>query len=163
MPVNSQPYGYIVPAVAQYNPASPVAPSSTAAYKMQGLGMVITPVTPSPKILANISTTLIVTATTVSIGINLQLWYGPVMSGIAVPVNGGAIPATAFQLGTTMTWENGVTLTTAASLMMPVDITGIAMSLVPNQQYWFDIAAESITTASACQLTQINGILQEIG
>lgn len=159
----SGPYGYIIPAGAVYQPANPVAPASTSAYKMQGLGMVLTPITPSPKILADISAVLAVNATTVGIGINLQLWYGPVISGVAPPANGAAIPTTAIQLGSTCTYETGTTLTTAADQLFPLDICGLAMSLTPGQQYWFDIAAESITTASACQLTQVNGVLVEIG
>lgn len=160
---NTAGFGYIIPAGAVYTPSNPVAPASTSAYKMQGLGMVLTPLTPSPKILIDISTSLTVNATTVGIGINLQLWYGPVMSGIAVPANGGAIPTTAIQLGSTCTYETGVTLTTAADQIFPLDICGMAIGLTPGQQYWFDLAAESITTASACALTSINGVLVEIG
>ena len=160
---NTAGYGYIIPAGATYVPANPTAPSSTSAYKMQGLGMLLTPLTPSGKILCNISATLTVNATTVGVGINMQMWYGPVQSGVAVPANGAAIPTSALQLGTTSTYETGVTLTTAADQFFPIDLMGLAIGLTPGQQYWFDIAAESITTASACALTQINGVLVEIG
>lgn len=160
---NAAGYGYIIPAAAVYTPASPVAPASTSAYKMQGLSMLLTPLTPSPKILANITATLVSTATTVGIGINMQLWYGPVISGVAPPANAAAIPTGAMQLGTTCTYETGNTLTTAADQFVPIDLCGLAIGLTPGQQYWFDIAAESITTASACQLTQVNGVLVEIG
>lgn len=157
------PFGYVIPSSAAYQPSNPTAPASTSAYKMQGLSMLITPVTPTGKIICNIGSTLIATATTVGVGINLQMWYGPVVSGVAPPANAAAIPAGAVQLGPTTTYETGVTLTTAADLFFPIDLMGLATGLTPNQQYWFDIAAESITTASAVQLTQINGILYELG
>ena len=160
---NTAGYGYIIPSSATYSPANPTAPASTSAYKMQGLSMLITPATPSGKIFANINATLAVNATTVGIGINLQLWYGPVISGVAPPANAAAIPAGAAQLGPTTTYETGVTLTTAADSMIPIDLMGLAVGLTPGQQYWFDLAAESITTASACQLTQVSGVLVEIG
>ena len=125
--------------------------------------LILQQVTPTGKIICNIGSTLIATATTVGVGINLQMWYGPVVSGVAPPANAAAIPAGAVQLGPTTTYETGVTLTTAADLFFPIDLMGLATGLTPNQQYWFDIAAESITTASAVQLTQINGILYELG
>jgi hypothetical protein len=130
---------------------------------MQGLSMLITPAAPTGKIICNIGATLAVNATTVGIGINLQLWFGPVVSGIAPPANAAAIPAGALQLGPTTSYETGVTLTTAADQLFPIDLMGLATGLTPGQQYWFDIAAESITTASACQLTQVNGVLFEMG
>lgn len=158
------PYGYIKPAAAQYTTqVNPVAPASTSAYKMQGLGYLITPVTPSGQIRVDISANAIVNATTVGIGINLQLWYGPMVAGVAAPANASAIPASAVQVGGTTTYETGVTLTTAADSIIPMDIDGIALGLTPGQQYWFDLAAESITTASAMQLTGVNGCLYEIG
>lgn len=157
------PYGYVAPSTAVYSPTSPTAPASTSLYKMQGLSMLITPVTPSGKLICNIGGTLVATATTVGIGINLQIWYGPVIAGVAPPANGAAIPSGAVQLGPTTTYETGVTLTTAADLFFPLDLIGLATGLSPGQQYWFDLAAESITTASACQLTQVNGVLFEVG
>lgn len=160
---SNAPFGYIVPAGAMYTPANPTAPASTAAYKMQGLSMLLTPMTPSPKILVNISATAVFTQATVGTGINLQLWYGPVVSGVAPPANAAAIPNSAIQLGGTVTMETGNTLTTYADSFNPVDMMGLAVGLTPGQQYWFDIAAESITTASACQLTQITGVLAELG
>lgn len=157
------PFGYVIPSSAIYSPANPTAPASTAAYKMQGLSMLITPVTPTGKIVCNIGATLITTAVTVSHGINLQLWYGPVISGVSPPANAAAIPTGALQLGVTSTYETGVTLTTAASLMMPIDLMGLATGLTPGQQYWFDLAAESVGTASEYSLSQINGVLFELG
>lgn len=158
------PYGYIRPAAAQFiTQVDPTAPASTSAYKMQGLGYLLTPVTPSGQIRIEISANLKVNATTVGIGINLQLWYGPMVNGVAAPANAAAIPASATQIGGTTTYETGITLTTAADSIIPIDVDGIALGLITGQQYWFDIAAESITTASAMQLTGVNGCLYEIG
>lgn len=158
------PFGYIRPAAAQYTAGTnPVAPASTSSYKMQGLGFLITPMTPSGQVRCHISANLIVTQTTVFTGINMQLWYGPMVAGVAAPANGAAIPTSAIQVGGTTSWSTGVTLTTAADLNQPVDVDGIATALLTGQQYWFDIAAESITTASACQLTSVSASLYEIG
>lgn len=156
------PYGYIIPSSAAYQPANPTAPASTSAYKMQGLSMLITPMTPSGKVVCNIGATLLTTATTNGHGINLQLWYGPVISGVSPPANAGNIPTGAVQLGPTTTFETGVTLTTAANFQLPIDLMGLATGLTPGQQYWFDIAAESVGTASEYSLSQINGVLFEL-
>jgi hypothetical protein len=59
------------------------------------------------------------TTTTVGDGIILQLYYGPVVSGTAPPANSNAAPASAVQIGATMEWATGVTLTTAASSFIP--------------------------------------------
>ena len=157
------PFGYIVPSKAVYTPAAPTAPASTSAYKMQGLAMLLTPLTPAPAILVNISAAIIATTGTAGTGINMQLWYGPVTSGVAPPANAAAIPNSATQLGTTSTFELATAATTVADLFMPVDLMGIAMNLTPGQQYWFDLACESIGTASGMGLSQINGVLAEIG
>lgn len=157
------PYGYIAPAVAVYTPANPTAPASTSAYKMQGLGSLLTPVTPAANVLVQIYATLTDSATTVGEGINLQLWYGPMVNGVAAPANAADIPASGVQLGTTLSWETGVTLTTAADSLIPVTLVGLAKALAPGQQYWFDIAAESITTASDVALTNVTVVLTEIG
>jgi hypothetical protein len=154
--------GYVPPALAETSPANPTAPASTAAYKMQGLGALITPATFNPNILALIQATINAAATTVGNGINLQLWYGPMVAGVAAPANGAAIPAAAVQLGTTKTFATGVTLTTAADLFSPVMIAGIAKGLVQGQQYWFDIAAESVTTISDNALINVDVILVEV-
>lgn len=163
MPQTQPPYGYVIPSSAIYTPANPTAPASTSAYKMQGLSMLLTPVTPTGKVVVNIGATLTVNATTVGIGVNLQMWYGPVISGVAPPANAAAIPSGAVQIGPTTSYASGVTLTTAADSFIPVDLMGLVTGLTPGQQYWFDIAAESIITASACALTQINGVLFEMG
>jgi len=163
MASGSQPYGYITPQTADTSPANPTAPASTSAYKMQGLGALITPSTPSGSVLAIISGTLTDSATTVGEGINLQLYYGPIVSGTAPPANAAAIPASAVALGPPMTWASGVTLTTAADLFQPFCLHGMAKGLSPNQQYWFDVAAESVIGASIVAITNAHVTLAEIG
>ncbi len=138
------PYGYITPSVADTSPANPTAPASTSAYKMQGLGALITPSTPAGNILCIISGTLTDGATTVGEGINLQLYYGPMVNGVAAPANAAAIPAAGVSASPVMTWATGVTLTTAADSFAPFTIHGVVKGLIPGQQYWFDLAAESV-------------------
>ena|SRR5579862_7967858 len=134
MPNSQPPYGYIAPQCVDTLPANPTAPASTSAYKMQGLAALITPSTPVANVLALISGTLTDGATTVGEGINLQLWYGPVISGVSPPANAAAIPNNAVQIGPTMTWATGVTLTTAADLFQPFCLHGVAKGLTPGQQ-----------------------------
>lgn len=157
------PFGYTTPSIAETAPANPTAPASTAAYKMQGLGGLITPNTPVGNILAIIQGTLTDAATTVGEGINYQLWYGPVNPGGAAPANAAAIPAGAVQLGSTQSWATGVTLTTAADSFIPFAIAGVVKGLTPGQQYWFDLAAESVIGASQVAIINPNVILVEIG
>lgn len=156
------PYGYVPPSTSANTPANPTAPASTSAYAMQGLAQLITPSSPGANVLAMFIATLTDTATTVGNGVNMQIWYAPVIAGVAPPANGAAIPAGATQLGNTTTWESGNTLTTAADSKIPVTLAGLAKALTSGQQYWFDIAAESVTTASNVALTNITAILTEI-
>lgn len=157
------PFNYTIPAVADTSPANPTAPASTSAYKMQGLGALITPVTPAGFVLCLISGTLTDGATTVGEGINLQLYYGQMVSGVAAPANAAAAPANAVALGPVMTWATGVTLTTAANLFQPFCLHGVATGLTPGQQYWFDVAAESVVGASQVAITKPHITLVEIG
>lgn len=153
---------YVPPALAETSPANPTAPASTSAYKMQGLGALITPATGAPNVLAIIQGVINASATTVGNGVNLQLWYGPMVAGVAAPANGAAIPAAGIQLGTTKTWATGVTLTTAADSFIPFSIAGLAKGLVQGQQYWFDLAAESVTTISDNAIINADVLLTEI-
>lgn len=163
MPSSSPPYGYIMPATADTSPANPTAPASTSLYKMQGLAALITPTTPAGNILCIISAVLTDSATTVGEGINLQLYYGPIVSGTAPPANTNSPPNNAVALGPIMSWATGVTLTTQADLLQPIVVHGVAKGLSPGQQYWFDVAAESITTASDVAMTNCHVTLVEIG
>src|SRR5579863_104061 len=163
MPSSQPPYGYIAPQVVDTSPANQTAPASTSAFKMQGLAALITPSTPVANVLAMVSGVLTDSATTVGNGISLQLYYGPVVSGTAPPANAAAIPTNAVALGPVMEWATGVTLTTAADLFQPFCLHGVAKGLTPGQQYWFDIAAESVTTASNVAVTNAHVTLVEIG
>lgn len=156
------PSTYYAPSITTGTPANQTAPASTSVYKMQGLGQLITPSTPTANILALLQGTVSATATTVGNGINLQLYYGPVVSGVAIPVNAGAIPANAISLGNPVAFATGVTLTTAADLFAPVMMHGVAKGLTPGQQYWFDVAAESVITASQNALVNVTFSLLEI-
>lgn len=163
MPSSQPPYGYISPATVDTSPANPTAPASTSAFAMQGLAALITPSTPVANILALISGTLTDAATTVGEGIALQLYYGPVVSGVAPPANAAAVPNNAVAVGPIQKWATGVTLTTAANLFQPFCVHGVAKGLTPGQQYWFDVAAESIVGASQVAITNPHVTLVEIG
>lgn len=149
-------------AIANAQPTNPTAPASTSAFKLQGLAALITPQTPQANILALISATLTDSATTVGEGINVQIAYGPVVSGVAPPANGAALPAGAVLLGPVRAFATGVTLTTAADLFNPITLHGVAKGLTPGQQYWFDVYAESIIGASVVALTNVQVDLVEI-
>jgi hypothetical protein len=163
MPTVEPPYGYITPSVAGTTVAAPTAPSSTSVFAMQGLAAILIPGTPSGNVLAIISGTLTSTTTTVSDGIILQMYYGPVISGTAPSANAAAAPASAVAIGNTLEWATGVTLTTAASNFIPFCIHAVARSLVPGSQYWFDLAAKSVNAASHVAITNAAISLVEIG
>src|SRR5215471_15680448 len=113
------PFGYYPPATADSSPASPTAPASTSAFAMQGLGALITPTTPAGNVLAIISGVLVNNAVTVGIGMQIQLYYGPMVAGVAAPANAASVPAAAVKIGPIQEWATGVTLTTAADLFQP--------------------------------------------
>ena len=85
------------------------------------------------------------------------------VNGVAAPANAAAIPAAAVAMSPVMAWASGVTLTTAADLFQPFCIHGIVKGLTPGQQYWFDIAAESIIGASVVAVINPHITLAEIG
>lgn len=153
---------YIPPATASYTPANPTPPASTSAYKMQGLGSLITPATAAGNVLVIVQATLTDAAVTVGEGINLQLYYGPMVAGVAAPANAAAIPGAAVAIGNPLSWATGVTLTTAADSLIPITLVGVAKGLVQGQQYWFDVAAESVIGASQVGLTNVTVTLVEI-
>ena len=158
------PAGYTPPATVQANvPVAPTAPASTSAYKMQGLGALITPQYPAGQVLAIFQATATDSGTTVGEGILLQAYYGPMSAGTAVPANAAAVPGSAVALGPLVEWATGVTLTTAADLFQPIYVIAVAKGLIPGQQYWFDLAAESVITASVVALTNVSVTLVEIG
>jgi len=151
-----------LPAYAVTQPANPVAPASTSAFKMQGLGGLITPAVSGiirvryDFVLVNSGTT------TVGIGIALQGYYQAVQNGVAIPANAGSIPSGAQSIGPQYKWATGVTLTTAADLFEAGSMETLVGGLTVGQQYWFDLAAESVVTASIISLTNVQVLLQEV-
>jgi hypothetical protein len=85
------------------------------------------------------------------------------VSGVAAPANAAALPAAGQTIGAITSVSNGVVLTTLADNLQPVDLMSLAKGLTPGQQYWFDLYAESLTTASDCFLTNVTVTLVEIG
>lgn len=156
------PATYFASSTSAINPSNPTAPASTSLYKMQGLAQLITPSTPTANVFCAIYATLTDGATTVGEGVNLNMYYGPTQSGVAAPANAAAVPSGATQLGNTLSWGTGVTLTTAALSLIPITMFGLARGLTPGQEYWFDLAAESITGASQVALTNIHCVLFEV-
>lgn len=153
--------GYQAGAIALAQPAGPTAPASTSAYKMQGLAATFTP-NVSGNVVAIFTATVNASATTVGNGINLQPYVGQIVGSNVAPANAAAIPGNANQIGNTVTFATGVTLTTAADLFQPITVIGLAKALIPGQQYWFDLAAESVTTASDNALVNVTVILFEV-
>lgn len=150
-----------MPASFQGASQSPVAPASTSAFAMQGFGAVITPVW-SGRVFAILQATLNAAAVTVGIGIALQGYYGPTVSGTALPANTGTIPANAIAFGPATKYATGVTLTTYTDSFENITVSGLVLGLTIGQQYWFDVAAESIVTASDCQLINAQFTLIEL-
>ena len=146
---------------AIFNPASPTAPASTAAYKMQGLAAQAI-AQKSGNFLFLVTAVITAAATTVGNGINVIPYCGLIQGSNVAPTNTAAVPSNAIQLGSVQSWATGVTLTTFADSLIPITVVGLAQQLQFGQQYWFDLAAESITTASDNQLTQISVILIEV-
>jgi hypothetical protein len=157
------PFGYYPPATADTSPAAQTAAASTSSFAMQGLAALITPITPTANVLCIISGYYNAGAITVGNGCALQLYYGPISSGTAAPANAAAVPASAVAVGPVMKYATGVTLTTAADAFSPVVVHGVVKGLIPGQQYWFDVAAESINAASQNQLLAPHVTLCEIG
>lgn len=156
------PAPYWAPSIAQSQPTNPTAPASTTLYKMQGLAQLITPTTPTGNVLFLLQATLTDGATTVGEGINLKMYYGAQQSGVAAPANAASVPNGATQLGGILTWATGVTLTTAANSLAPITMFGMAQGLTPGQQYWFDVAAESVVGASQVALTNVYCVVTEL-
>lgn len=157
---------YVPPSVSMttLTGGSLTAPASTTTYKMQGFGALLTPALPPGNVLVNIDATAVwVTSGAVGVGIALQAYYGPMVNGIAAPANAAAIPAAGVALGNITSTQNGVVLTTIGDNLIPISVSVLAKGLAQGQQYWFDLAALSLTTASDCFLQNITVTLVEIG
>lgn len=152
---------FVAPSYYQNYPANPTAPASTSAYKMQGLAGVIVP-NVSGIVVAEFSGTVNwVTSGAVGVGISLQGYYG-LVGGVALPVNTGNIPGNAQKWGPLTNVSNGVVLTTIGDNLIPVTLSAVVGGLIVGQEYWFDLAAESLTTASDSFLTNVGVTLFEL-
>jgi hypothetical protein len=152
---------YVAPATYSAQPANN-ATALGATYALQGWAALITPQLPNGKILAMIQTVLTTSVTTAGDGAILQMYYGAITSGVAPPAANAAVPANAIAIGPVVTWENPTTITTAADLMAPVDMSGFVTGLTPGSQYWFDVAVKYVG-ATGYLLTANSIILCEIG
>lgn len=126
----------------QAQPANPTAPASTAAYKMQGLSGTITPKKSGTVDFSICGTIIAPAGTTVDNGIAYQLYYG---TGGA-PANAAATTGTAF--GVIQTFTLSASATAFGDVHCPFSITAVVSGLTVGTAYWFDLAAESVTTAS---------------
>jgi len=136
------------PATTQSQPASPTAPASTAAYKMQGLAGAITPAT-SGKVLLMISGNFISSTVTAGDGIKIQLSYG---TGTA-PANAANLTGT--QVAAPLEYTNPTTVI-AADVFMPFSTQAVVTGLTLGTAYWIDLAAESVVTISSVGLANIS-------
>ena len=141
--------GKLVKANGASTSASPTAPASSIAFKMQGLAGSITP-SSSGNVLIIISGTIIApTNTTVDNGIIYQISYG---TGGA-PANAAALTGT--QVGLTQEYTSAIAPTAAADVHVPFSISYVVTGLTPGTPYWIDLAAEVVTTASAMALSNV--------
>jgi hypothetical protein len=137
-------------ASAQSVVASPTAPASTSAYKMQGLAGAFTPLR-TGRVLITISGTIVApTGTTVDNGIMYQISYG---TGGA-PSNAAAVTGT--QVGAVQKYTSAIAPTAAADVAVPFSHSVVVTGLTVGTAYWIDEAAESITTVSAMGLSAVS-------
>jgi len=140
----------------QAQPANPVAPGSTSAYTMAGLGIVVSPNTTGKVRVTLDAHILAASATTVDIGLNLQLSYG---TGNP-PANGAALTGT--QIGAIRTYTHSIAPTAVGDVHYPLSMHAIISGLTPGTLYWIDVAQESVTTISDCSIGGINVSIEEL-
>jgi fibronectin-binding autotransporter adhesin len=131
----------------QTSSASPTAPSSTSAYKMQGLSGSITP-TRSGNALIIVSGTVGIGTTAAGAGLQWQISYG---TGSA-PTNGATETGT--QVGSIQKYLNPATVT-AADVAVPFSVQSRVTGLTVGTAYWIDLAAEAISVAISGKLTNV--------
>lgn len=134
--------------------ASPTAPNSTSAFKMQGLAGTITPAV-SGKILITISGTITNASGTAGVGVQYQISYGT----STAPTSNAALAGT--QVGTIQEYLNPATVT-AADVQVPFSISVVVTGLTLSTAYWIDIAAESVSSASQAGFSNVNISAAEI-
>ena len=135
---------------------NPTAPASTSAFKMQGLGVLFTPVR-TGMVFCKISAHVVATTTTTTVGsgIIVQGMYGAIVSGTAPPANASAPLGSAVTFTAARNWASGVTFTTTEDAYEPIEVAGVIPGLQIGQQYWFDLQAESLVTASLFGLANV--------
>lgn len=135
--------------------AAPVAPASTSVFAMQGLAGTITPAT-TGRIKITISGTIVApTSTVVDNGISYQISTG---TGTA-PVNAASLTGT--QVGPVQTYTSAVAPTAAADVHVPFSVSYLVTGLTLGTPVWIDLAAKSVTTASAMGLSNVGVIAIE--
>lgn len=137
-----------VGAVLSALPSDPTGTTSTAAFKMMGVGgtCAITPVA-STRMLITISGN--VSNSTATAGATIDVQYG---TGTA-PTNGAALTGT--QLAGTPTFSLSLT-----NQRVPFSITGIASGLTLATAYWIDMAV--IATAGTASVGNLTCVANEI-
>jgi hypothetical protein len=121
---------------------------------MQGLAGTITPIA-TGRVLITISGTIIATANTINDGILYQISHG---TGTA-PINAAALTGT--QVGVIQEYTNPVAVT-AADVHVPFSISVVVSGLSLSVAHWIDLAAKSVTAASAIALTSVSITAVEI-
>jgi hypothetical protein len=136
----------VVPAAGQVATTTSFSSGSTAAYTQAGIGLRVTP-KGSGSVLVEFAGYLTASATTVNVGILLQLSYGTGTSPAA------AAAATGTVVGEPMEFTVGTTLTAAADLHAPIALHSLIQNLTPGVSYWFDIQSKAVTTIN---ITSVN-------
>jgi hypothetical protein len=132
----------------QSDVAAPIAPASTTAFTMQGLGGSITPIR-TGIVLIIISGVINSAAGTAGNGITYEISIG---AGSA-PVNGAAL--TGVVLGVAQIYTNQASVT-AANVNAPFSIQATVTGLTAGTTLWVDLAAKSIATVSDVGLTNVS-------
>lgn len=149
-------YGPVASVANSASIAAPTAPSSTTAFLMQGFSGTdyscsacsFTPKT-GGTVWIDFQSTLTATSGVVDVGVQCQISVG---TGTA-PTKNTALAGT--QIGTVMTYTLGSSAT-AGDVHQPFPQTAIVTGLTVGTTYWVDDACESVTTASAMALTNVN-------
>jgi hypothetical protein len=145
-------------AVTERKPSTPSTASYvTANAVMAGLAGTITP-TCTGKVIITISGTIYAqTGTADGNGLSYQIRAG---TGTA-PSNGATTTGTAY--GTVQKYTNLATASAAADVNVPFSVTALVTGLTVNTAVWIDLAVQSIATAGAMNVTNIDIVAWEVG
>ena len=137
-------------AYSQSLSSSPTPPASTSAYSMQGLAGAVTPLRTGNVLIVISGTIVAPTGTAVDDGIAYYISYG---EG-AAPTNGS--PLTGTRVGGMQTYTSASAPAAASDVNVPFSLSAVVPGLTIGIPYWIDVAAESITTASAMGLINVS-------